>query len=856
MNAIVPQCQNLESQVDSLLSLASSESNLSDGETTSIRHSLGKAISPRFEIVFAGAFSAGKSMLINALLERELLYSAQGHATGTECYIEYSPNPNQERVVLTFLSEAEIRQQVAELSQLLDIELTIDIGTSSDLEKLIELSQNIWQQEGGESRSDRAKQAKSLEQLLLGFKANRDRIHPSHNATASMEQLNATSLEDASQYARRSENSSVLKKIQYYCHHPLLEDGNVIIDTPGIDAPVKKDAQIAYNKIEHPDTSAVICVFKTAANGELTTEETQLLERIQNNPSIRDRVFYAFNYIDATWYDSQLQNRLNYHLKSQFAKSDRIYKTSALLGFYGSQVRQAGSAERWGLNSIFGDSHNSNNPTKNTPKFLVEFNNYYFTSGRASRSRFPITADIGNAETHAEKYLQILDIHGDTLIEQLVRDSGVEDFRKAISRYLMEDRRPQLFETLANDLRPLCINLRNHYLEVWRNLESQPQELDAIKQQQVKQLNHDLNRIANAFEQYVADHLNQAVASNQNVIYERDFRELQKRMLQKLDDLISDFSVGQTYQLAQKSHPEDAVVPLLAILVEAFYYLSNQLKQVLVDASQNLVVNFFEELRESIREAEFYSDLYRLLGNDGGIDRTLQQLQDRVREAVKGEARTECGSYVRETPEFYGEGTVPNFQLRQTLQEACHSSDYHGMVAAEPAIRQLLKVDFEQKVKQTVLRRFRTKIDVTLNDNLLDMAKQQAQEILSQYELARTHLDKTLDREAQTRLDRNHQLKEAVQKNIDTYNDAVAGINACLEEMGLGRGKLPPILSADLEVLPPVVLSSVEPATDGEVEETASEEAIVEAELEVNSGEFVFEEDEDSQPMQTSDSDV
>ena len=41
-------------------------------------------------------------MLINALLERELLYSAEGHATGTECYIEYA-EPEAEKVVLTFL---------------------------------------------------------------------------------------------------------------------------------------------------------------------------------------------------------------------------------------------------------------------------------------------------------------------------------------------------------------------------------------------------------------------------------------------------------------------------------------------------------------------------------------------------------------------------------------------------------------------------------------------------------------------------------------------------------------------------------------------------------------------------------
>jgi replication fork clamp-binding protein CrfC len=55
-----------------------------------------------------------------------------------------------------------------------------------------------------------------------------------------MEQFNFSNLKEAGCYARRGSNSAVLKRIEYYCHHPLLQDGNVLIDMPGIDAPVKK----------------------------------------------------------------------------------------------------------------------------------------------------------------------------------------------------------------------------------------------------------------------------------------------------------------------------------------------------------------------------------------------------------------------------------------------------------------------------------------------------------------------------------------------------------------------------------------------------------------------------------------
>ncbi|MBW4568124.1 MAG: dynamin-like GTPase family protein [Tolypothrix carrinoi HA7290-LM1] len=288
MSYLPLQCKNLKEQVEFILQLLQQEPSLRSHDVTSVQTSLGKAISPKFEIVFAGAFSAGKSMLINALLERELLYSAEGHATGTECKIEYA-EVNKERVVLTFLSEVEIREQATSLCQLLKFKEGININKVEVIDLLHQGCEAIIQQEGGENKSERAKQAKALILLLDGYVANRERIHTVNNATYSMEQFNFSNLKEAAGYARRGSNSAVLKRIEYYCHHPLLQDGNVIIDTPGIDAPVEKDAQLTYAKIQHSDTSAVVCVLKPASAGDMTKEETELLETMRGNGGIRDR---------------------------------------------------------------------------------------------------------------------------------------------------------------------------------------------------------------------------------------------------------------------------------------------------------------------------------------------------------------------------------------------------------------------------------------------------------------------------------------------------------------------------------------------------------------------------------------
>ncbi|HEY9771781.1 MAG TPA: dynamin family protein [Coleofasciculaceae cyanobacterium] len=279
------QCSELSNNVNAILDLVP-KSNINQ-QIRVAEASLAKAIAPKFEIVFAGAFSAGKSMLINALLERELLYSAEGHATGTECYIEYA-EPEAERVVLTFLSEAEIKQQAASLCKHLGLSAD-DITQAQIIDLLHQACAAIIEQEGGASKSDRAKKAHALALLLQGFEANRDRLDANKNNTYSMEEFNFSNLSQAATYARRGSNSAVLTRVQYYCHHPLLQDGNVLVDMPGIDAPVKKDAELTYSKIEHPDTSAVICVLKAASAGEITSEETELLEKMKSHMGIRDK---------------------------------------------------------------------------------------------------------------------------------------------------------------------------------------------------------------------------------------------------------------------------------------------------------------------------------------------------------------------------------------------------------------------------------------------------------------------------------------------------------------------------------------------------------------------------------------
>jgi replication fork clamp-binding protein CrfC len=785
--SFISSCSQLAENVNKILDLAS-ESHVKQSDIIAAETSLKKAIAPKFEIVFAGAFSAGKSMLINALLERELLYSAEGHATGTECCIEYA-EPEAERVVLTFLSEAEVNQQVISLCEHLELSTGDNLNEPEIIKSLIQSCTAIIEQEGGASKSERAKKANALALLLQGYQDNRDRIAANKNNTYSMEAFNFSNLSQAATYARRGSNSAVLTKVEYYCHHPLLQDGNVLVDMPGIDAPVKEDAELTYKKIKHPDTSAVICVLKAASAGEMTSEETKLMEEMRSNSGIRDRVFYVFNRIDAVWFSGQLRQRLDDLIATQFKDNQRVYKTSGLLGFYGSQIKSTNSSDRFGLDSVFVDSVKKIGGVEETPQFVSEFNNYC-VGGKLTRTNFRIS--VNSYETPNENYTRILSEYGTPLIEQLIADSGIEEFRNAITRYLTEEKRPQLFTNLAEDLQPICQELKRHYIKQLQDLVNQPQEIEAMKTHELILLNQKLHAIGEEFYQHLEQEVNNVV-SNQDSNFESDFIKLRTQMVNRLDELLQTFSVQNAYSRATLSHPQNATAPLIAVLVEALYYLANELETTLILASEILIKNFCQRLRDRLTNQEYYRQLEGLLGEDTGIQAQINELESQLIHALISAAKTECDRYVRESPRFYDEGTFSIYQFRQTLQQTSQSYDCASMIEAEPAIRQLLKLDFEPKVSETIRRTFRQTINQTIKTHLLPIAEQQADKILQYYPQARAVLEQTLEQEAIAKIALNQKSQQEVEETIKQYNQSVNEINNCLRSLQLFKHHLPTI---------------------------------------------------------------
>ncbi|MEG5040150.1 MULTISPECIES: dynamin family protein [unclassified Microcoleus] len=785
------QCENLEAHVNRLLGLLDKEPSLrGQHNTAAIKTSRDKAIAPRFEIVFAGTYSAGKSMLINALLGQDLLYSSTGHATGIECYIEYAKSLEEERVDLTFLSISEVQEEVNDRCKTLKLP-SVDITQEVEIQKLREECKKITEDHKGSGKTEKEDEAEGLLALLKGFGANRPHIDQSKNNTKGMEDLNFSN-KKAHEYARRGINSAVLKGIKYYCHYPLLEDGNVLVDLPGIDAPVLRDAKLTYRKVEDPNTSAVICVMKADQEGEIEPAEKKLTEAIRENSGIGDRVFYVFNRIDKTWRDPKLKQALDNLISEDFSNTRRgIYETSALLGFWASQLENTSESDRWGLNSIFtAETVKGSDEAEGIPLFVREFLDYC-DSDKLPRSKFRILRD--NAKSKNEQYIDILNSYKNNIFEQLLQDSGIQEFSNAITRYLTEEKRPELFANLASDISELCNDLREFYLEERRQWKKKPANIAEMTERDLVQIEKEVWEVGEAFYRQIEEEIKLLVMDSCED-FQHDFNNLRQNMQENLTELIKNFSILDAFANTCRNH-RHVTAPLVAILGQAFYDIANGLEDVLVKESEILIVSFFQRLIKRVRKQKYHRQLGNLLlGDDCGIVQDIQDIQIKIIEGVKVLASAECVFYIIESPDLYDyEDSVWLYQFRETLQEASNSRDVKRMVEAEEPIRQLLEIDFQAKFTQTIEVNFGSKIIKMLNKYLLSMAENKRQLIWQQSARARANKRQAIEKDAQAKIDKRSRKLREVEEKIGDYNQAVAGINSCLEAMKLEDYKLPTI---------------------------------------------------------------
>lgn len=299
--------------------------------------------------------------------------------------------------------------------------------------------------------------------------------------------------------------------------------------------------------------------------------------------------------------------------------------------------------------------------------------------------------------------------------------------------------------------------------------------------------------------------------SEGNQSFKKDFDILKSKMLSQLDDLLNGFFLWDAHQSARRIHRQYITVPLLSVLGEAFYYLTSKLEDVLAQECENLVTSFFERLINQVSRRDYYKKLKHLLGNDVEIAESLKKSKFEITKILKEYAHQECEYYLREDPEFYTDSynssshtsnsevlndedeeyvedeeeyeededkfatptnlvninnKVGIYQFREALQQTFQDYTKESIESVQPVVRQLLQLDFQNKVEKTIQETFRHTFNSILNAHLQKLADNKYQEIIRQDEDARNHLEQEIEKEARKRVrERNDNVQELSNKS-------------------------------------------------------------------------------------------
>lgn len=802
-----PSNQNLQDYVAELLELANSES-LPEEDIKAVRTSCEQAVSHTFEIAFAGLRSAGKSTTINALLDRELLYSQAGHATGTICYIRSLRNSdteeNVEHIKITFINQSQLKVNITELCNRLNIPTSGDVTQS---EERVHLMSQVRLKQREQELPDRTAQSIDLlERLLKAYNKYQSYI-TAENQTIILSPLDEKNRKQAAEYAAWEKEGgdvgggSVVERIDYYCHNPLLDSGNILIDLPGIDAPIERDRDLTHNRLKDEKTGAVVFMPSSAYEGALSQEEIELNTLIKGNMGIRSRVFFVFNRLDETWSDNQKKNKFEQSLSNDFNflhpddddETKRIYCTSALLGFYTSLIQKYIAQN--GIDSIdiphtIEDGIEIGN-SKIPKQYLISLV-YFFRYQKNIKFE---SNDSTNNDVLAQEITEIVNKYLSSL-QDVVTASGIPQFRKSIYDYVNHKKRPQLYQQLYEDLQTLCRQLREEYREKSIQLINFPKTTEELKATAKEKIREDLQTISNDFDRHM-DRAYKDFVTGSWGDFATEFNILKQNTTEFLKDLIdsSDFSLDKLYNKAIFNRRNNyGTAPILSIFVEPFYLLSTEFQKFLVKESKRVTQKTFYILKTQIQKKDYYHNLDQLLGDDA--DLILKKVEQEGKifvSEIENVATKISQQYIRESSRFYEQEHDDNHEnldssmavsFIEILSKILKSTKgKFGEPATnkdiEQSIRELFRVQFstDEHELETLYSDFRLQINVSFEKRLESMLIELKDKIPQQFDLAVKKSDQRLESEARSKLNSYESLKADLQTKIQQYNQIIDGIN-------------------------------------------------------------------------------
>ena len=276
--------------------------------------------SPEFPVAFLGAFSAGKSTIINAVLGDDILPQATKSLTAIPTLIRKGKT---NKAILSYLTEAER----LELKDLYLEELSKELRTSVEVyrnlgknEVVARLEADIERQKSQYGSFNKQKFFDELKTLIQGWDK-----HLGATREISLAELPAYVTEDY-------EDVLFVNQAEIYLSEVNIPENVVLVDLPGLGVVNPRHRKVTKTYVENDAKAFVICmkVFHL-----LEGEEIELLAEIHSQRRrVLQRAFWAINQWDVLSAKQKREEVANFEQKIEHygfqITRDRVFKVSAL----------------------------------------------------------------------------------------------------------------------------------------------------------------------------------------------------------------------------------------------------------------------------------------------------------------------------------------------------------------------------------------------------------------------------------------------------------------------------------------------------------------------------------------------
>ncbi len=285
--------------------------------------------SPVFPVAFIGSFSAGKSMVINAILGRNILPEAAKSFTVIPTHVKKG---NRDYAVIHYLGETEKRElrnlYILEIASALGKgeQYILDLVKLNDQDLLSRLQQNITEVVQFSS-TPFFSQSKFFDELKMLIARGAD-------FNGQKKEINLSEI--ATYVTENNENKDVLfiDKVEVFLtENNIPEQGVVLLDLPSLEVVNPRHKEIIKLYVAK---EAKAFVVTTVVLKLLEGEEIELLDEIhQQRPEVLQRAFWVINQWDTAGKQQRKESNTLFDTKvreHQFnVKRERVFKVTALL---------------------------------------------------------------------------------------------------------------------------------------------------------------------------------------------------------------------------------------------------------------------------------------------------------------------------------------------------------------------------------------------------------------------------------------------------------------------------------------------------------------------------------------------